>query len=128
MANVLLLETDRQLAKNIQAYFKRAGHQLACFSDPQTAVSAADKQRPDIIILNLFLAARSGLEFLYELRSYPEWQQIPAVVISWLDTNDQNAYQSSFRELGVVGFLPKHNLSPRGLLSQVEQTLQPTSI
>jgi DNA-binding response OmpR family regulator len=127
MAVILLLETDRQLAKNMQAYFSRAGHQLSYYADPQAAVMGADTSRPDIVILDLFLASRSGIEFLYELRSYPEWQTIPVIITGRLPADELGAYQESFKELGVSKYLPKQTTSLDQFLAEAERTLQPAA-
>jgi DNA-binding response OmpR family regulator len=71
VANILFLESDRILASNLTKVFKRVGHQVSWHVDPQAAVLAADKNQPDLVIMDLLLAGRSGIEFLYEFRSYP---------------------------------------------------------
>jgi two-component system OmpR family response regulator len=48
----------------------------------QTAIAAADKQLPDVVVMELVLPAHNGIEFLYEFRSYPEWASIPVVLFS----------------------------------------------
>jgi DNA-binding response OmpR family regulator len=127
MAHILLLETDRQLAKNTQDYFNRAGHQLDFYGDPQSAVLGADASRPDVVILDLFLASRSGIEFLYELRSYPEWQGIPVIITGSPAQNELGAFKDAFQELGVIKYLPKQSSSMGQLLAEAEKTLQPAA-
>jgi DNA-binding response OmpR family regulator len=102
MAQILLLETDRQLAKSLKDYFGRAGHSLVCYSDPQQAVVAADRRQPQVIILDLMLAGRSGIEFLYELRSYPE--------------------------LGVSKYLHRQTTSLPQLLAEAQKLLVPAAV
>src|SRR5205085_980414 len=98
---------DHQLAKNTQRFFNAAGHDLICYTDPQQAVMAADKQRPDIIILDIFLAGRSGIEFLYELRSYPDWQGIPVIITGHLPADQLAVFRPSFDELNVAAYVPR---------------------
>jgi len=66
---------------------------------------AADAHAPDVIILDLLLAGRSGVELLYELRSYPDWQSIPVLVYSNIRLTDLPA--GCTQELGIVDFLYK---------------------
>ena len=127
MAKILLLETDRQLSRTAKAFFGRAGHQLEFYSDPQSAVAAADTSRPDVIFLDLFLASRSGIEFLYELRSYPEWQNIPVIITGRLAADELSSFATSFRELGVIKYLPKQTSSLSQLLVEAEKALQLTT-
>lgn len=126
MATIFLLETDRQLGRAAKDYF--AGHDLYYFADPQTAVTAADINRPDVIVIDLFLAGRSGIEFLYELRSYPDWQSLPVLIIGHFSVDELAYYIDSFRELGVHKYLPKHATSLRDLMAEVELALHYTPL
>jgi two-component system response regulator PfeR len=125
MANILLLQSDRQLAANIQGFLNRRGHSLDTHSDPQTAVMAADKQPPDLIIIDLLLAGRSGVEFLYELRSYTEWQNIPVIVTGTLSPDEQQAYRALFAQLNVTTYLYKPSFSLGALAEEIEGIIQP---
>lgn len=80
--NVLIVEADQLLAKNLFASLSRAGHKVVHKTDAQAAITAADVSTPDVIILDLLLANRSGIEFLYELRSYQDWKDIPVIIYS----------------------------------------------
>jgi len=99
--NVLLIEADRLLAKNIVQAFTGAGHAVQWHVDPQSAITAADVRAPDLIILDFLLSNRSGTEFLYEFRSYPEWANVPAISYSSLSDNELKNYSPSFKQLGV---------------------------
>jgi DNA-binding response OmpR family regulator len=125
MALILLLEADRQLAKNTADFIRRQGHDVLQFTDPQSAISATDNNQPELIILNLSLAARSGIEFLYELRSYPDWQDIPVIATGRLNPAEQAIYSQAFSQLNISSYLPKESYSLSGLVAAVEQLLQP---
>src|SRR6266550_1864776 len=124
MAQIILLETDRQLANNLKEYFRQAGHELLVYSDPQQAVLAADTNHPDIIILDLILAGRSGIEFLYELRSYPDWQNIPVIVTGRFTPDEVQVYSGAFQELGVSHYLPKQTTALGSFLAETRKLLQ----
>jgi DNA-binding response OmpR family regulator len=117
---VLLLESDRVLAKNLKHYFDVAGHSLANYVDPQGAVNSIDKQLPDLIITEVELAGRSGVEFLYELRSYPEWLQIPVLIYTHLSFEQTSHYKLVFDELKVDKVLSKSTTSLAQLLKEAE--------
>lgn len=86
MAKVLLIEPNKILAQQYAGALKKAGHDITIKSDAQSAIVSADAERPDVIVLELLLANHGGVEFLYELRSYGEWQSIPVVILSRIDT------------------------------------------
>jgi DNA-binding response OmpR family regulator len=126
MANIFLLETDRQLGKAAKEYFSQ--HDLYYFADPQVAVTAADINRPDVVVIDLFLAGRSGIEFLYELRSYPDWQYLPVLVTGHLPVEEIVHYLDAFTELRVHKYLPKQSTTLEDLLGEVELALHHTPI
>jgi CheY-like chemotaxis protein len=80
MAKVLLIEPDRVLAKHYITILRNAGHKVTACLTGQAAIQAADEKVPDLVVLELQLKGHNGVEFLYEFRSYPEWQHIPVVV------------------------------------------------
>src|SRR6185503_19183615 len=107
MSRILLLQSDDQMATNSAAYLKLKGFDVSVHKDPQTAVAEADSKLPDIVILDLSLAGRSGVEFLYELRSYPDWQSIPVIVTGNLTLQHIQPFLDSFNQLGVSVYLPR---------------------
>jgi DNA-binding response OmpR family regulator len=127
MAKILLLEPDKMLAGSLKDYFANANHLVYAYCDAQTALAAADRQRPDIVITQLQLADRSGIEFLYEFRSYSDWQQIPVILIGNRRSHEMTEYAEVFKDLSVQTYLYKPAISLKSLLTTVEQVTQPTT-
>jgi DNA-binding response OmpR family regulator len=127
MSKILLLEPDDMLAGSLKHYFANANHQVYAHSDAQAALGAADKQTPDVVITQLQLADRSGIEFLYEFRSYSDWQKIPVILIGHRRHQEMIEYAEVFKELAIQTYLYKPTISLKNLLSTVEQALQPAA-
>ena len=125
MANILLIEADRPLAASLQKFLTNAGHTVDWNVDPQAAMDSADSQRPDLVIMDLMLAGRSGVEFLYEFRSYPEWQELPIVVFSNISAGDLGSSAIGFEELSISAFHYKPATTFADLSQSVERLLQP---
>ncbi|HET7528868.1 MAG TPA: response regulator, partial [Candidatus Saccharimonadales bacterium] len=89
---IFILSSDRQMARNTASYLKLKGYSVHTFCDPQEAIVGADTTRPDLAIIELSLAGRSGIEFLYELRSYPDWQSLPVIVLGHQHLADIEPY------------------------------------
>lgn len=79
---ILLIEPDVTLAKVYQTALERAGHSVAHTTQAQTAIQLADEVTPDVVVLELQLAQHNGIEFVYEFRSYTEWQTIPIILLT----------------------------------------------
>lgn len=80
MAQILLIEPDRLLARIYFDALTRAGHKVQICATAQAGIFCADEIKPDVVLLELQLVAHSGIEFLYEFRSYPDWEQIPVII------------------------------------------------
>jgi DNA-binding response OmpR family regulator len=120
MANVLLLEPNRLLANSYTLALKKAGHQVRHYARGQRAIESADKQTPDVVIVELQIAAHNGLEFLYEFRSYPEWQHIPVIIQSVIPPHVIE-HSAALSQLGVRHYLYKPSTKLQHLVEAVAE-------
>jgi CheY-like chemotaxis protein len=126
VANILLIETDHLLAKNLTKFLKKLGHQVSWQVEPQGAMDQADITQPDVIVLDLLMANhRSGVEFLYEFRSYPEWQSLPVVIFSHVAAEDLKDCLDSMQQLNVAAYRYKPTTSLSDLAQTINKALQP---
>jgi CheY-like chemotaxis protein len=126
VANILLIETDHLLAKNLTNFLKKLGHQVSWQVEPQGAMDQADITQPDVIVLDLLMANhRSGVEFLYEFRSYPEWQSLPVVIFSHVAAEDLKDCLDSMQQLNVAAYRYKPTTSLSDLAQTINKALQP---
>lgn len=122
MAKILLIEPNKILAKQYSSALSKAGHEVEVKPEAQAAIISADKARPDVIIMELLLARHGGVEFLYELRSYGEWQDIPVVILSRIDSNDVLDNRLA-KTLNVTNILYKPEASLSKVVSTVDKLL-----
>ncbi len=121
MSKILLIEPDVLLASTYSAALAKHGHQVAVACNAQSALDAADELEPEIILLELQLVSHSGIEFLYEFRSYPEWQAIPIIVLSHVPPTEFKQSAGVLQsQLGVIDYYYKPHVSLQKLLRIVE--------
>lgn len=118
--DILLIEPNRLQAQQYCEYLERRGHRLRHVQDAQAAVTETDRHTPDLVIMELLLAGHSGVEFLYEFRSYPEWQKVPVVIMSHLPEAEIPSSGRVFAKLGVGAYLYKPATSLKRLAERVE--------
>lgn len=119
--NILLIEPDRILARTYQGALEQAGHEVRTAATAQAAIHAADDKQPDLVVLEMQLVSHSGVEFLYEFRSYPDWQAIPVVVVSNVPPGEfADSRELLHEELGVRAYHYKPRTTLRALLTTVE--------
>ena len=116
---ILLIEADRPLAVNLIEFLKDHNIEVQWHVDPQLAITSIDEQRPNIVIMDMVLAGRSGTEFLYELRSYGDLQELPVIVYSSISDRELGYSDKSLSQLNVAEFLYK----PESSFSQLLKTL-----
>ena len=123
-AKILIVEPDIRLAATYRAALEARGYQAVVTTTAQEAVLAADSRMPDLVLLELQLTAHGGVEFLYEFRSYAEWQHIPVLVLSNVPPAEVAASQKTLSgSLGVTAYYYKPRTSLSVLLHAVENTL-----
>jgi DNA-binding response OmpR family regulator len=128
MADILLIEPDKILADLYVQALAHEGHITRRTVSAQDGVFCVDEQLPDVIIVELQLVAHSGIEFLYELRSYAEWQDIPVVIHSCIPpTEFSDSTGLLMKRLGVVTYLYKPHTSLRLLLRAVREAARPVT-
>ena len=86
----LLVDDDEVVRHSVRHALEPIGWQVTEAENGQVAVEAIAVARPDVIILDLMMPKMDGFEFLDELRSRPDWQGIPVVVITAKDLTDED--------------------------------------
>lgn len=124
MTQVLLLEPNRILLRNYADFIRAKGFDVAECEDAQHGINEADKKRPDIVVVELMLAGHSGIEFLYEFRSYEEWLKVPVIIFTSLHKGEIGINDARLEELGVVAVLDKSKTSLDKLVTQINRTLK----
>jgi DNA-binding response OmpR family regulator len=115
-SDLLLIEPDMSLAKTYARYFQKNGLAVRSCDNAQQAIDEVDKVVPSIILLELQLAGHSGYEFLYELRSYSEWQGVPVIISSFVPKQTSDLSSAILNRLGVREYLYKPNTTLAKLL------------
>lgn len=65
---ILLVEDEKRLAHSLERLLVRAGYSVCVAFDGQSAIDAATQQELHLIVLDLNLPIKSGVEVLHELR------------------------------------------------------------
>lgn len=104
---ILLLEPDTVLGRQTKEMLELAGYQVVWAQQAQSAIKLADKQKPNLIITELLLPGHSGAEFIYELRSYQDWRNIPVIILSSLSPDQAGLSPSKFSDFNIVKYLTK---------------------
>ena len=79
---VLVVEDDFDTQHPLAEILQLKGYSVATASDVERAFSAARAKRPDLIITDLMLPGKSGLDLIVRVRKDPAIKSIPILVLS----------------------------------------------
>ena len=127
MSRILIVEDEPKLAALEADYFKSQGYETHCIADGLEVVPWVRANAPDLILLDLMLPGRDGLEVCRELRSFTDVpivmetakvEEIDRLVGLDLGADDYVCKPFSIRELvaRVRAILRRPRSAPSGLL------------
>lgn len=89
MANqdILLVDDDPDIRDSLRVVLEREGYQVRTASNGTQARKELEKQRPDLLILDIMMATDTeGFDLAFDLRERPEFEGMPIVLLtSFLD-------------------------------------------
>jgi DNA-binding response OmpR family regulator len=78
-AHVLVVDDDELIRKTLKLHLETAGLRVSLASNGVEAVASMERERPDIIILDLFMPEMDGFETLRRLNKFERRARILAV-------------------------------------------------
>ncbi len=121
MKRILLVEDDQQLLEGLEYNLSRAGFEMLMARDGEEGLRMAQRDAPDLVLLDLMLPKRSGFEVLEELVS-----QGASYPIFLLSARSQEADKLRGFDLGAVDYLTKP-FSVGELIARIRVRLQERS-
>lgn len=115
---LLVVEDDNILRKSLVYYLKSKDYEVIDVDNGNEAISLIANQKFDIIITDLNLPYKSGMEILYEVREIFELD-IPVIILT--NHGSESVEIESF-ELGASEFISKP-FSPPILNSRIQKLL-----
>ncbi|UCB46616.1 MAG: response regulator [Spirochaetota bacterium] len=113
----LIVDDDEKLQGLLKEYLEGYGLKILSSFDGEGIVELIQRERPDVVILDIMLPKRDGLEILREVR------KSLAVPIIMLTARGEDADRIVGLELGADDYLPKP-FNPRELLARMKAILR----
>jgi two-component system phosphate regulon response regulator PhoB len=79
---ILIIEDEKGLVQSLTWYFNREGYDTVAVADGAEGLRKAQALLPDLILLDLMLPGRGGLEVCQDLRAGEKTRQIPIIMIT----------------------------------------------
>jgi len=120
VAKILIADDNPQILELLEAYLEPLAAQIVLSTDGQAALEAAQREHPDLILLDIMMPKRSGFEVCRLLKDDPRSRDIPIIIITAL--NEFGDIERA-RECGAEDFLCKP-VSKVQLLERVQNLLK----
>jgi DNA-binding response OmpR family regulator len=98
---------------------RRQGFDVTVATDAVTAISAAVKQPPDVIIMDIGLPGGDGVTVMRRLHSLPQLAGVPVIMLSG---RDAGRYRDEALASGAAAYLVKP-IGPEALTAAVVKAL-----
>jgi two-component system, chemotaxis family, response regulator PixG len=117
---VLVVDDDRNIREVVSmCLHKLKGWDVLTAASGQEGLNGVNLNNPDVIILDVMMPEMDGLAFLRQLRSNPDTQKIPVILLT---ANRYLPDKELLAELGVVETISKPFL-PVNLVRQIDKAL-----
>jgi DNA-binding response OmpR family regulator len=103
LKKILIIEDDARIAMALALRLKTAGYETAVAYDALTGVTAALRERPDLLLLDVTLPAGNGFTVAERVHS----MSATPVPIIFLTASNEPSYRERARALGAAGFFEK---------------------
>ncbi len=117
---VLLIEDDPFLQSMYANKFDLEGFLVVVAEDGPKGLRLAEKEKPDIILLDILLPRMDGYEVLQNLKANNKTKDIPVLLLTNL--SQRNDIQRGI-ELGAVDYLIKAHFMPSEVVAKTKEVL-----
>jgi len=119
MTTVLVVEDEMNIARLVRDYLRRAGFEVVAVGDGESALASVRGSRPDLVVLDLGLPGRDGLDVAREIR---RTSNLPIVMLT---ARGEETDRIVGLELGADDYVVKP-FSPRELVARIRAVLRRT--
>lgn len=124
MARVLVIDDEPQLRQLVRRVLEAAGHQVTEAPDGRKGIMLFRLEKPDLVITDILMPEKEGIETIRELRAAAA--DVPILAISGGGRTAHLDFLDIAREFGALASLSKPFL-PRQLLEEVTRLLAGTT-
>jgi two-component system, OmpR family, alkaline phosphatase synthesis response regulator PhoP len=121
-AKILFADDEPDILDIISYNLEKEGYEVITAKDGQQALDLSKANRPDLIILDIMMPYKTGIEVCNLLRQLPDFRHTPIVMLTAL--NDETS-QIRGLDSGADDYISKP-ISPKVLISRINALLRRT--
>lgn len=121
MTKILFIEDELSLQKTMTDFLKNEKYEVLNAYDGENGLAVAQKEKPDLILLDLIIPKMDGFSVLSALKNNTETSAIPVIVLTNLE-GTKDVEQAL--ELGATTYLVKANYTLEEVISKIKDSLK----
>lgn len=115
-AKILVIDDDKSVTDLVQVILESEGCTVLKAHNGKDGLILAEKEKPDLIILDLVMPELSGFNVAYQLKHNPATYTIPVMIMTSMEIDDETKEQL---EGFVVSLMRKSGFTKRDLLNEI---------
>jgi DNA-binding response OmpR family regulator len=114
---ILVVDDEEDVAKALKVRLKANGYHVVLAFDSVEAFTMANKERPDLIILDIMIPGGGGFVVAERLKQSTATHHIPIIILTGISGGEERAYK-----VGASGYVMKP-YHPEKLLESINNAL-----
>lgn len=114
---IVLVEDDAVLSEMYRKKFAIDGYAIDCAVDGEAGLALVKKIKPDIVLLDIMMPKKNGLDTLRDMKADDELKDIYVVLLT--NVGEQSYVDEGFR-LGANQYLMKSDYTPKEVVEKVK--------
>jgi two-component system sensor histidine kinase/response regulator len=120
-AKILVVDDAPDFVLALRGFLEDHGYEVVEAYDGSEALEVIEKEKPDLVLLDVLMPIMDGWETLSAIRARPEWQCLPVVVLTGLDEPEH--LMESYRR-GCTDFVAKQGIDYDQLALVISRLLE----
>jgi len=117
---ILIVDDEPDILEFLQYNLKKEGYKVITAPDGSEAIKIAEREKPDLIILDIMMPEMDGIETCRQLRLHKDFADTP---IAFLTARDEDFSQIAALDVGGDDYVTKP-IKPRVLVSRIQALLR----
>lgn len=117
MKKVLIIEDDPYVQRLYQRLFAHEDYTFEIASDGLEGLAKAKQIKPALILLDIIMPKKDGIQVLKELKADPEFKDTPIIILTNL--GDEETVKKCLN-LGADSFMIKANFEPEEVRQKIK--------
>ncbi len=115
---ILVIEDDKFISEVYVAKLLKEGFETILIGDGDEAIKRAETEKPDLILLDIFMPKISGMDVLRALKERDITRDIPVIMLT---NATEEEYVGSAMNMGAKDYLVKSNYTPEEIVFKVAE-------